>query len=233
MYHVPLTLLQVGTIIDTLTPRDRHPGLSPPAGSPSTHVSTIAITSTVARLLTGSLSDLFAPSPAHPTIQPPSQIPSTPYSFLVRARDTLTLSRMAFLIPSALILSVGYLLLATPLVFVHPPLATLTTALIGLGYGSSFALVPIVISVVWGVENFGTNWGIVAMFPAGGAALYGALYSLTYSSAAVGGHGDMQGRCVGWACYGSWAAGCMGSVLVATALWLFAWLGWKRRGIVV
>lgn len=220
----------LGTIIPTLTPQSYPTGASPPAGSPSTHVTTIALTSTIARLLTGSLSDFFAPPATH-------LFPSTAEG----SRNTspsssrLTLSRMTFLIPSAFLLSLGYLLLASPLPLAHPGIFNLTTALIGFGYGSAFSLAPIIISVVWGVENFATNWGIVAMMPAAGAALWGIVYSAAYQNAMDRGddNGLPDGQCHGWRCYGFWAVGCTVSVWVAVLAWLAAWKGWKRRGVVV
>jgi hypothetical protein len=141
---------------------------------------------------------------------------------------------MTFLIPSAFLLSLGYLLLASPLPLAHPGIFNLTTALIGFGYGSAFSLAPIIISVVWGVENFATNWGIVAMMPAAGAALWGVVYSAAYQNAMDHGDGGFSdGQCHGWRCYGFWAVGCTVSVWVAVLAWLAAWRGWKKRGVVV
>ncbi|PGH32410.1 crossover junction endonuclease EME1 [[Emmonsia] crescens] len=226
----------VGTIIPTLTPPSHPPNLPPPAGSPASHVTSIALTSTIARLLTGYLSDLFAPSPVpHSHLQSFSPSittqPQPPPSLIRR----ITLSRLTFLLPSALLLSLGFLFLATPLPLSFPQSFHVTTALIGLGYGASFALVPIIISVVWGVENFGTNWGVVAMFPAAGAAVWGAVYSAGYEAArrVGGGDGDGNQQCVGWGCYGFWALGCAASVWVAIGLWAVAWKGWRQRGVVV
>ncbi|KAJ5456767.1 hypothetical protein N7530_012041 [Penicillium desertorum] len=222
----------LGTIIPTLTPQSYPTGASPPAGSPSTHVTTIALTSTIARLLTGSLSDFFAPPATHlfPPIPEGARLthPTSPSS------SRLTLSRMTFLIPSAFLLSLGYLLLASPLPLAYPGIFNLTTALIGFGYGGAFSLAPIIISVVWGVENFATNWGIVAMMPAAGAALWGIVYSAAYQNAVDRGDGgSSDGQCRGWRCYGFWAVGCTVSVWVAVLVWLAAWRGWKRRGVVV
>ncbi|GMG37963.1 unnamed protein product [Aspergillus oryzae var. brunneus] len=115
----------------------------------------------------------------------------------------------------------------------HPELSHITTGLIGFGYGSAFSLCPIIISVVWGVENFGTNWGIVAMFPAAGAALWGLIYSRFYQDATDGGNGSTDGQCHGWKCFGYWALGCALSVWVAIAVWSVAWRSWKRRGVSV
>lgn len=191
---------------------------------PSTHVSTNALTSTLARLLTGSLSDLFAAPASHQylySLENPNRQP-------VPRVDGLTLSRLTFLLPCALLLSFGFLLLASPLLLHHPGLFHLTTTLVGFGYGATFSLVPIIISVVWGVENFGTNWGIVAMTPAAGAAVWGLIYSAAYDAGS-----SPDGQCRGWKCYGYWAVGCTLSVWVAVIAWSIAWRSWRRRGVVV
>lgn len=221
--------VQLGTIVQTLNSDstafiDEHP-----AGLPSTHVTIIALTSTIARLLTGSLSDLFAPTTNHYHLTADQEAASTEQS---TTKHHPTLSRIAFLIPSALLLSLGFLLLSSPFPTSHPELSHLTTALVGLGYGSAFSLVPIIISVVWGVENFGTNWGIVAMFPAAGAAMWGVIYSRGYQDAADRSPTD-DGQCQGWRCFGFWSIGCTVSVWVAVAAWLVAWGSWRRRGVVV
>ncbi|KAJ5952104.1 Major facilitator superfamily domain general substrate transporter [Penicillium vulpinum] len=221
----------LGTIIPTLTPQSYPTGASPPAGSPSTHVTTIALTSTIARLLTGSLSDFFAPPATH--LFPPIPEGSRHRTPTPSPSPRLTLSRMIFLIPSAILLSLGFLLLASPAPLAHPGIFNLTTALIGFGYGSAFSLAPIIISVVWGVENFATNWGIVAMVPAAGAALWGIVYSAAYQNAMDLGDGLSDGQCHGWRCYGFWAVGCTVSVWIAVLAWLAAWRGWKKREVVV
>ena len=225
-----MVFLQVGTVLHTLTPPSYPSNAPPPAGEPSTHVTNIALTSTVARLLSGSLSDMFAPSStsSHPQLQPSTS----------SNQSGFTLSRLAILLPSALVLSLGYLLLTSPLPLAHPGTFHITTALVGFGYGASFSLTPLIISVVWGVENFGTNWGIVAMVPAVGAAVWGVVYSSGYEAALRlqpphGGDGDGDGQCYGWRCYGFWALGCTLSVWVAMIFWIIAWRQWKRRGVVV
>lgn len=193
-------------------------------------MATIALTSTIARLLTGTLSDLFAPQTSTTT----STNPEDGHPHSQENNNDTTLSRMAFLLPSALLLALGYLLLSTPLPLYHPGLSHITTALVGFGYGSSFSLVPIIVSVVWGVENFGTNWGIVAVVPAVGAAVWSVIYSHAYQAAVdIGGGPSSDGQCHGWRCYGFWAVGCTVSVSVALGVWGVAWGAWKKRGVAV
>ena len=208
-------LNNLGTLISTLYP----PGTQPPSSnSPATHVSIVALTSTLARLATGALSDLFAPTP------------ETTLSH--HLRRICTLPRPTLLLAATLIFSFGQLLLATPLLSRFPQLLPLVTALVGIGYGAIFSLTPMLISVVWGVQNFGTNWGIVAVVPAGGAAVWGAVYSAVYSAGRGGGENGGE-ECFGEGCYrGTFMAMAVAS-WCAVVLWGWALRGWRRRGCVV
>lgn len=214
----------VGTIIPTLTPKYLS-STNAPAGHASTHVSVIALASTFARLSTGTLSDLFSPT-STPT---GTSSPSTRWY----------LSRLVLLSSSALVLLLGFLNLALPYLTPQiPSLLHVSSALIGFGYGAVFSLVPIIISVVWGAENFATNWGIVAMTPAAGATVWSMIYSLAYSRAAdasgVGSDsGSDTGECQGYGCFSAWAWGCAGSTMIAIALWAMAWRAWHKKRVVV
>jgi len=207
----------VGTIIRTLYP----PSSSGPPdfNSPATHVSIIALTSTIARLLTGTLSDLLAPTTEK------------------GKERSYTVSRLVLLLFSTLLFSLGQILLASGLIQNIPSLFPFVSALVGLGYGAIFSLSPIIVSVVWGVQNFGTNWGIVAVVPAAGAAIWGAVYSAVYQAGVETGNlrfdGEEEQMCYGGKCYQRtfWAmAVCSWAAL---GLWAWAWRWWVRRGIAV
>ncbi|KAI8936211.1 hypothetical protein NX059_006639 [Plenodomus lindquistii] len=230
----------LGTIINTLTP----PHVSANT-SPATHVSIVALTSTLARLLTGTLSDILAPtSVSHQHRRGPESLANS-FSSLALPDETarpkrFTVSRITFLLSFAFILSLGQVLLASGWVQNHAQRFAAVSALIGAGYGAVFSLTPIVVSVVWGVENFGTNWGILAMTPAAGATLWGAVYAMVYQRAAGLGEQGEQGAdevlCHGKQCYEStfWAMAV--SVWVAMGLWAWAWRGpggWVTRGVAV
>lgn len=206
-----------GTIISTLYPPSTQ---IPPSNSAATNVSVVAITSTLARLITGYVSDLLAP-PTHPS------------QFEHRA---FNVSRLAFLIGSAVLFALFQLLLASSLIQSYPSLFPLVSALAGYGYGTAFTITPIIISVVWGVQSFGTNWGTIAMVPAGGATVWGAIYSAVYqlsvdSGAEMGEVGE--GLCYGYACYGATAWGMFASSLVAIVLWVLLWRWFTKGGIIV
>lgn len=202
----------MGSLIQSLYP----PSTSSTHIDPATHVSIIATTSTLARILVGILSDYLGPS-----------LTPTTLSSSYRPRC----SRVVLIISVSCFLLAAHLLLA----FASLPFLTsyfwLISALVGSGYGAVFTLAPTIVSVVWGTENFGTNWGVVMTTPAVGATVYGLLYASVYDS-----HAGADGRCWGGECYrGAFGVMAMGAVL-AVAGWVWAWRGkggWKERGVIV
>jgi MFS family permease len=232
-------LNNVGTVLGTLYP----PGVTVPTNA-ATHVSVIAVMSTISRLLTGTLTDLLAPPTLpHQHRQTARSLSSSMHSLPPKR---LSVSRIYFLIGFAVLLSAGQVILATGAMQEHGQFFWIVSGLIGAGYGATFSLTPIVISVVWGVENFATNWGIVATVPAGGAAVWGLVYSAVYEYAAE--HGNSGNTpigvpekgntelCFGKDCYAGtfWAMAV--SVWIAIGLWVFAWRGpggWRSRGVAV
>ncbi|KAB8416435.1 hypothetical protein FH972_024954 [Carpinus fangiana] len=237
----------LGTLLATLYPGPHS--LLPPT-SPATHVGIVAVTSTAARIASGALSDALAPAPARHTYPLPHRRRASSVSTATSASASLapparaarrcTLSRLPLLLGATLVLSVAFALLATGAVQGRAaPLFWLVSALVGTGYGAVFSLVPIIISCVWGVENFATNWGIVAMAPAGGAAVAGIVYAAVYErgTVAVGeGKGGEELKCYGARCYRPTAMGFTVAVWVAMGMWLWAWRGrggWRSRGIAV
>ncbi|TVY54551.1 putative transporter mch1, partial [Lachnellula suecica] len=225
-------ITNLGTIIGTLYPPGRDPSRIPTTAA--THVSIVALTSTVARILFGTLTDILAPVAAgHHYGSTANSLSSLP------PRKSITISRVAFLITTALLLSLGEVILASGAIQNHGERFWLISTLIGSGYGAIFSLTPLIITVIWGVENFGTNWGIVAMVPALGATVWGIVYSTVYQWAATQTDAYSQDEdvlCYGKHCYSStfWAMAV--SVWIGCGLWVYAWKGrdgWSKRGIAV
>ncbi|KAK3315232.1 major facilitator superfamily domain-containing protein [Apodospora peruviana] len=222
----------LGTVIKTLYPPTLH-FVGPPT-SAATHVSIVGITSTVVRLLTGSLTDLLAPSPQAQHVQ------ITSSALLSQQRQQrFSVSRVSFLLFFAGVLSLGLAALASGVIQNHGERFWIVSGLVGAGYGAVFSLTPIIITVIWGVENFATNWGIVAMFPALGATMWGLVYSAVYQAgvkrAIVPGE-EEDNFCYGTTCYAASFWAMAASVWIACGLVLWAWKGrngWAQRGIVV
>lgn len=227
----------MGTVIKTLYPPTTEISLGS-ATSAATHVSIICATSTAVRLLVGAITDLVAPSPATQHLQVPF---SDPPRRNMLQRMKFSVSRVAFLIFFAVVLSLGLAILASGVIQNHGERFWIVSSMIGAGYGALFSIAPIIVTMIWGVENFGTNWGIVAIFPAVGNALWGSVYSAVYQAGAKrsptppeAGNDDLF--CYGTQCYATayWAMAC--SVWVACLLVLAAWKGrngWSQRGIVI
>lgn len=203
----------MGTLITTLP---TSPGTSPV--SPATHVSLIALTSTLSRLAAGFLSDYLAPTTS-------LSLPPTP------RESRPSCSRLTILFSFSTLMFLAFTLVASSFIHAHPNLFFLVSSSVGAGYGAVFSLAPTVVSVVWGTKNFGTNWGIVTMTPAVGAVVFGSLFSAEYDN----GVGD-DGVCRGAEC-AKWSFTVMaGCVAVAVAGWTWAWRGkggWKEKGVVV
>ncbi|TVY51901.1 putative transporter mch1 [Lachnellula cervina] len=213
-------ITNLGTIIGTLYPPTRDPNRIPT--SAATHVSIVAITSTIARILFGSLTDLLAPTTVgHHYGSAANSLSSLP----PRPR------------PPALL---GEVILASGAIQNHGERFWIVSTLIGSGYGAIFSLTPLIITVIWGVENFGTNWGIVAMVPALGATVWGVVYSNVYQWAAtIPSYSQDDAEdvlCYGKRCYASTFWAMAGSVWIGCGLLVYAWKGrdgWSRRGIAV
>lgn len=226
----------LGTVIGTLYPSSVKASLQT---SPATHVSIVAVTSTVARIFAGTVTDILAPAtPVHHIRASNGSILS-----LSSTRNGFTISRITMLLFFTILMSIGQLVLASGVVQGHGDRFWIVSALIGTGYGAVFSLTPIIITVIWGVENFGTNWGIIATSPAVGALVWGTIYSSVYQwaadeSALKGQDGEAADDvlCYGKACYSStfWAMAVCS--WVACGMWLWAWKGsggWSRRGIAI
>lgn len=220
----------LGTIIGTLY----SPGLPVDGTSAATQVSIVAATSTIARLLTGSLSDLVSPSPQ-------SQHPQTGVaSSGTLPRRRFSVSRIVLLTVAGLLLSVGTLVLASGFVQGHGERFWIVSGLVGFGYGAFFSLTPIIITIIWGVENFGTNFGIVAVTPAVGTTMWGLIYSTEYQKGARNSpllaNGSEDVFCHGKQCYTATFWAMTVSIWIGCSLFLWAWKGkngWTKRGVVV
>ncbi|KAF4511761.1 hypothetical protein G6O67_000972 [Ophiocordyceps sinensis] len=225
----------LGTVIGTLTPPAA--GFSAQPTSVATHVSIFGVTSTIARLLIGTLTDLVAPAPETQHVQVgPHRGHHRPLS-----PGRITVSRVVFMLFFAVIMSIGLVFLASGAVQDHAERFWVVSGLVGAGYGAVFSLTPLIVAIIWGVENFATNFGIIAMLPALGSTFWGLVYSGVYQAgakapASAGGGSDDENLCYGVQCYSAafWAEGI--SVWVACVLLFWAWKGkggWQRRGIVI
>ncbi|KAI3317024.1 major facilitator superfamily domain-containing protein [Xylariaceae sp. AK1471] len=222
----------LGTIIGTLTSPNTYS--NPP--SAATHVSIMATVSTVARLVVASLSDLLSPAPESQHIQ--TGVPHTTPVL----RQRLQVSRVVLYVISAVIFSIGTLVLASGAMQEHAGRFWIVSSSIGAGYGAVFSLTPIVITIIWGVENFGTNFGIVAVTPALGSVIWGLIYSAVYQAGAHNSASleddktDGDVFCYGKQCYAATFWAMTVSIWLGAFMIVWAWKGkngWSSRGIVI
>ncbi|KIL86509.1 hypothetical protein FAVG1_10339 [Fusarium avenaceum] len=222
----------LGTIIGTLTPPEME-GLGHRT-SAATHVSIFGVTNTASRIFIGTLTDLLAPYPQTQHVQGPQTRSAVSSRF--------SISRVAFMAFFAFLLSLGLLILSSGLVQNHAERFWLVSGLVGAGYGAIFSLTPLIVTIIWGVENFATNYGLIGMLPAAGSTFWGLIYSATYQNGANnskaapedGEQGDLF--CYGAQCYAPtyWAETV--TVWIAVGLLIWAWKGrggWAQRGIVI
>lgn len=77
--------------------------------------------------------------------------------------------------------------------------AGLVSIVLGTAYGTVFTMFPTLVATVWGVEIFGSTWGLFLAAPAVGSILFGLFYALEYDShcgasgVAAGGRGAPPG----------------------------------------
>ncbi|KAI5804121.1 putative transporter MCH1 [Peziza echinospora] len=252
----------MGTLIQTLYTPEVSQGSIPldtiktrEPISTATHVSIIALTSTLARLLAGSLSDYLAP------VVPVSGAEAAGPA--IKNHRKLSMSRMYLLIGFAVLMCFAEVFVALGGVDQRGDRFWMISSAMGAGYGAVFTLAPTIVSVVWGVENFGTNWGIITVTPAVGATAFGLIFAVCYDNAAkiqnpafpptstISGifnaasgqglvralvEGASSSLCYGRDCYSTafWIMGA--SVAVACGCWVWAWKGrggWTDRRIAV
>lgn len=184
----------------------------PPADLQGYHVSLISLANFFARLLSGLLSDTLSRYMSHP--------------------------RLALLLVSAILLTMSQ---AWVWLYLQPGQDGISHFWIlsvgsGIGYGAIFSLAPSIVGKVWGVEQFGRNWGLLSLSPALGSCLLNLLYSLVYDAhrreQEIGQAGKLpsDALCHGVECFRTTfgittfvsAAGCIGVVIL--------WQVWNRRG---
>ncbi|RPA93455.1 MFS general substrate transporter [Choiromyces venosus 120613-1] len=210
----------MGTLITTLYPPPSTASQIRNPIDPATHVSIVAATSTIARVVAGILSDYLAPPvPTSDACPPPPP------------RKFPRCSRMCLLFLFAFLMLLGNLYVSLGYVQENGENFWIVSSSIGAGYGAVFCLAPTVVSVVWGTENFGTNWGIVTMTPAVGATVFGSIFAWGYDH-----YADKNGICWGEDCYSASFMVMVVSVACALVGWSIAWKGpsgWSARGITV
>jgi MFS family permease len=109
---------------------------------PSRHVSMLALSNTLSRLVSGLLSDYMSSPNRSQSI---SRIPLFLFRGLVNAFAL-------------------FLLAYAPIPWLQQYFS-IGSILVGISYGGIFTLAPTIVSVVWGIGGFGRNWGVLTFTP--------------------------------------------------------------------
>lgn len=134
-----------------------------PVGS---HVSIFSAFSTLARLSMGLIAELLAPVISRANL----------FGVLI-----LLISATHFMFATGVLTVVG-----------QGKYFYLASAANGFSYGSCFTLTPTIVAAIWGLENYGTNWGTFILGPSIGATFYGYLFAKVYQSNAAGSGDDIN-----------------------------------------
>ena len=71
--------------------------------------------------------------------------------------------------------------------------AGVVSVVLGTAYGTVFTMFPTLVASVWGVEIFGSTWGLFLAAPAVGSILFGLFYALDYDAHCGAGSGAAGG----------------------------------------
>lgn len=172
----------------------------------STHVSLFATFSTISRLVVGFSSEAMQSHVSRPVLL---------------SVIALVAACIHLMVPSGLFT-----------VFDNARYFSVVTVVNGFSYGSSFTLVPTIVTKVWGIANLGTIWGSFILALAVGSLGYGLLFAKVYDAASEVGVGRLSQVCSGVHCYALTFVITGTGLAFASAAVFFIWVFmWKKRGI--
>ncbi|KZT26282.1 MFS general substrate transporter [Neolentinus lepideus HHB14362 ss-1] len=211
-----MIMSNTGSIVLSL-PQSSNPGMkvtsfqrSGTDVATSAQVRLLSLANTISRLFFGPLADYISPVASY--------LPSGERAF---PRQHF-ISRVAFL-------SLSSMLLAITLFSVQLNVRTqadlwLLSVGTGMTYGTTFTVLPSIISSIWGLSNMARNFGILSYAPFIGTPLFSYLYAFVATS-----HAPDNGICQGASCwrFTFWVA--TGASIVAFCGSLYLWREWKGR----
>jgi len=196
-------MANLGSIFVSLSPKD--------GTSVSTQVQLLSATNTLSRLIVGPLADFVSPVASY--------LHSGIWSFPRKQH----VSRIAFLTGAAL-LSTGTFLWLVIHVRTQEAMWLLSTG-VGIVYGTTFTILPGILSSIWGLPNLGRNFGIISYAPFFGTTLF----SYVYAFVAAENTPTTETACKGVECWLStfWFSAVM--TLLAACGSGVLWVRWKGR----
>jgi MFS family permease len=173
-----MVISNIGTIVVALPSEDT---LSILSSSTAQQVQLLSISNTAVRVITGFIADIISPA----------ALPVNGTAVLRRKRF---ISRIVFLSWPSLFLALTFLLV--PYIVKTQTTAWILSIGVGTSYGAIFAIMPSIVSAIWGMENLGRNFGILMTAPLVGTSLFSYLYAFVSES-----HTTADGVCAGRLCW--------------------------------
>ncbi|KAI1794508.1 MFS general substrate transporter [Ganoderma leucocontextum] len=176
----------------------------------ASQVRLLSLFNTVSRLLVGPLADALAPVAARL---------DGVWAFS-RKRHT---SRVAFMLGTSLLLALTFAWLTLGVRTQESvwPLSVGT----GIAYGSTFTILPGILSSIWGLNNLGRNFGYISYAAFVGTTVFSYLYAFIASRHVAPG----QAACDGVKCWQSTFGIGIGTSLLACFASFVLWRRWKAR----
>ncbi|CDO72862.1 hypothetical protein BN946_scf185002.g47 [Trametes cinnabarina] len=176
----------------------------------SRQVRLLSFFNTASRLVMGPLADLLAPVASHF---------EGVWSFTRRRH----LSRVVFLFTTSLILALTFTWVEVG-IRTQEAIWPLSVG-IGIAYGSTFTVLPGILSSIWGLPNLGRNFGIISYTAFVGTTIFSYIYAFIAARHVPPG----ENACVGTECWRTtfWAS--TAASLVACCAALVLWKKWRHR----
>ncbi|KAH8106737.1 MFS general substrate transporter [Cristinia sonorae] len=176
----------------------------------STQVQLLSASNTLSRLVVGPLADFVSPVASY--------LHSGVWSFPRKQH----VSRIAFLTCAALLSACTYLLLVLG---IRSQQAMWPLSIgVGIIYGTTFTILPGILSSIWGLPNLGRNFGIISYAPFFGTTFFSTIYAYIADR-----HTSPNEACVGVDCWQITFWLCATSTLVAACGSGVLWVRWKGR----
>ncbi|KAI0273667.1 MFS general substrate transporter [Gloeopeniophorella convolvens] len=174
----------------------------------TTQVRLLSLSNTFSRLLSGPLADFISPVVSYL----PGGVPSFPRKHLI--------SRVAFLTGATLLLAMTFSY--QELAIRSPDDLWILSIGTGAAYGTTFTILPSIISSIWGSRDFGRNFGVITYAPFFGTPIFSYLYAF------VSAHNSVSGSvCTGVACWRLTFWVSTGASLVSCLASIWLWRRWK------
>ncbi|KAF8636738.1 hypothetical protein AX17_003541 [Amanita inopinata Kibby_2008] len=201
----------IGTIIFALPPKILPSSSLVASANSATaqQVQLLSISNTITRIITGCIVDFVSPA-------------ATSVDGVAIFLRKHVISRVFFLLCPSVLLSGTFLWAAIALKAQETAWAL--SLGVGVSYGAVFTVLPSIVSVIWGADNVGRNFGILMLATFTGTPVFSYIYAFVSQS-----HTTANGLCIGRGCWHLTFWICCGTSLASFLLSIMMWIRWKGR----